>query len=207
MDRAAAWAFVALWPLVAAAIYFGTRYFPPFWGYGAGLAVYWFAVLLPLILWRGGHRRARFSVTLPSRWCLIANLLPIFGVAVTAAFAVATTSPPLWLLSVVLGAALINGTLEETFWRGTVLLDHASKADMALHLILFTGWHFALLFAAGITVTGGSIVLLAGAAGLGALWTWARVTTGSIGFVILCHVGLNIFAFTELAIKNDPQAF
>ena len=97
---------------------------------------------------------------------------------------------------------MLNGTLEEVFWRGVVLKDNATQKEQIGQIALFTSWHIALLFASGIVVTGGALALLAGAAFAGTRWTFGRMQTGSLGFGILCLVGLNIFAFTELATKN-----
>ncbi|MEJ8561489.1 CPBP family glutamic-type intramembrane protease [Yoonia sp. GPGPB17] len=124
------------------------------------------------------------------------------GVAITALFALLAHPIPLWVGGVIALGALMNGTLEEVFWRGTVLLDDATPAQQIGQLGLFTGWHVALLFATGVVVTGGAAGVLGGAAIGGALWTLARVQTGSIGFGAICHVALNLVAFTELATHN-----
>ena len=80
MDRRACFAIIAAIPVLAIAFYFSTRIMTPFWGYGAALAFYWFAVLFPLILWRGGFRKARFAVIWPGRWLAVADIIPLlFG--------------------------------------------------------------------------------------------------------------------------------
>jgi membrane protease YdiL (CAAX protease family) len=207
MDRLAAKGIIAAFPLLALAFYVGTRKLSPFWGYGMAMAFYWFAVLVPLIIWRGGFRKARCGVVLPSLPLMILNLLPIAVVAAVAILAFAQNPLPVGIIGAVLTAALINGTLEELFWRGTLLHNDATPGAQAGQLVLFTGWHVALLTASGIVLTGGPLALLGGAAAAGLLWTWARMQTGAIGFGILCHISLNIFAFTELAVKNYPKAF
>ncbi len=202
MDRSAAWGIAAAMPVLAVVFYFFTRNLPPFWGYGAGLGFYWVCVLVPLILWRGGFQRAKFRLDLPSRPLIALNALLVLGVAGAAGIALWDNPLPLWVVGVMVLGALMNGTLEEVFWRGTLLRDNASKTAQFCQIILFTAWHIALLFAAGVVVTGGAPALLGGAAFAGTLWTLARMQTGSIGFSILCHIGLNIFAFTEMAAHN-----
>ena len=202
MDRAAAIALALAIPFLALAFYVGTRALPPFWGFGAALAFYWTFVLIPLIIWRRGFHKARFDVTMPAKWLTIASIVPIVAVAGVATIAVLQDPLPLYILATVALAAVLNGTLEEVFWRGTLLQDNASRNEQIGQIMLFTGWHVALLFAAGVVVTGGPAGLLGGAAMAGVLWTLARMQTGSIGFGILCHIGLNLFAFTELASKN-----
>ncbi|WP_108813800.1 CPBP family glutamic-type intramembrane protease [Loktanella sp. Alg231-35] len=202
MDRPAAVAILAAVPILALVFYAFTRLLPPFWGYGAALAFYWICVLLPLILWRGGFARARFAVTRPSTVLTLLNIGPIIVVACVAAYALSQNILPAYVLIAVALAALTNGTLEEVFWRGTLLLDDATANEQIGQIVLFSGWHIALLFAGGVVVTGGGLALLAGAAFFGILWTLARMQTGAIGFGILCHVALNVFAFTELATQN-----
>ncbi len=203
MDRKAAIAIVAAMPLLAAAFYGFTRILPPFWGYFAALAFYWFAILVPLIMWRGGFAKIRRDVLWPSQIVAALSIVMVIGVAIAAALRLAETPLPLWIAGVMVVAALTNGTLEEYFWRGTVLQDGASRAEQGGQLLLFTGWHLALLVATGVTVTGGPALLLLGAAGGGFLWTISRMQTGSIGFGVAAHIGLNVFAFIELAALNQ----
>ena len=202
MDRPASLAVLVAIPFLAVVFYLSTRMMNPFWGYALGLAVYWFIVLMPLILWRSGFQTARFALRKPAPVFVLLNLLLIAGVAVAAVFGLYQNMLPLYVLIAVALGALLNGTLEEVFWRGVVLKDNATQKEQIGQIALFTSWHIALLFASGIVVTGGALALLAGAAFAGTLWTFGRMQTGTIGFGILCHVGLNLFAFTELATKN-----
>ena len=202
MDRNAARAILIAIPVLALAFYVFTRVLPPFWGYGAALAFYWFGVLLPLIVWRNGFQKTRFALTTPGKWLTALNLFPILVIAGVAISALSQTPLAVHVLAAVGVAAILNGTLEEVFWRGTLLQDDAGSTEQIGQIVLFTGWHIALLFAAGIVLTGGPLALFGGAALGGALWTLARMQTGAIGFCILCHIGLNLFAFTELATKN-----
>lgn len=202
MDRPAACAMLAAIPLLCAVFFVTTRIMPPLLGYLIGLAFYWFLVLMPLLIWRGGLRADRLEVIWPAPWVIAINVALIFGVAIAAVFELRTNMLPLWILGTVALAALLNGTMEELFWRGTLLRDGATVKTQALQLALFASWHIALLFSDGIVVTGGAFGLLGGAAIGGALWTYTRMQTGSAGFGALSHVGLNLFAFAGLAAQN-----
>ena len=202
MDRHAAWAIAGCIPLLAAVFFAATRVLPPFWGYFLALGVYWGCVLTPLIAWRGGFRRGRLAFRWPSAWLVAANVVVIGGVAFAATRALQEHALPLWIIAVMGCCAILNGTLEELFWRGTVLTDHATRSEQATQLALFVGWHVALLFAGGVIVTGGAAGLLGGALIGGLLWTATRMQTGTAGFGAVAHVCLNLFAFTELAARN-----
>ncbi|MEJ6404844.1 CPBP family glutamic-type intramembrane protease [Yoonia sp. 2307UL14-13] len=202
MDRPAAYAMLAAIPVLCLVFFTTTRLLPPLVGYLVGMTVYWFLVLTPLLIWRGGLRIDRLRIVWPARWLVMINVMLILGVAIAATFELRANTLSLWVPGIVTIAALLNGTLEELFWRGTLLHHDASGTDQALQLLLFVGWHIALLFSDGIVVTGGAFGLLGGAAIGGALWTYTRMLTGSAGFGALSHVGLNLFAFAGLAAQN-----
>lgn len=203
MNRPAARAILLALPFLALNFYVLTRVMPPLTGYAAGLAIYWVIVLVPLI-YRHRLHLPPLRINWPGLWIGGAGLVMVAGVAGGAALAMAEVGPALplilWLLIPL--AALANGTLEELFWRASLLQDDASRQSQFVALGLFTGWHFALLFAQGISLTGGALALLAGAAAVGGIATLARMRTRSLGYAITFHVGLNVFAFTELTLRN-----
>ena len=202
MDRKAAWAVATTFPFLAVVFYTTTRVMPPLIGYLVGLAMYWIVFLVPLIVWRGGFGRVVYTVTMPRMPLVFLNAVMIIAVGVAAAIALQSNPLSPIIFAFIFVAALLNGTLEEVFWRGTILNDDAKKSELMTQLALFTAWHIALLFADGVTVTGGAFGLLGGAFIAGVLWTWTRMQTGSVGFGIIGHVGLNLVAFTELAAQN-----
>ena len=179
-----------------------TRVLSPLLGYLAALGVYWFVVLTPLLIWHRHRLVGLIAFRWPSRWPLAQHVVLFTAVAVVGVLAVTTSPIPIWIVTLIVLAAITNGTLEEFFWRGVMLPANASFATALSVLALFVGWHIALLFAVGVTVTGGAAGLLGGAAIGGALWTWARLDTGKIGFCVASHVGLNLFAFSELCVRN-----
>jgi len=209
MDRTAAFAVVAAFPVLCVAFYISTRSTTPIVGYWMALAFYWFAVLLPLIVWRGGFRRTRFAMALPTRGVVVANGLFVAAVAGVAALSLWQHPQPALALIFVACVAVINGSLEEIFWRGTLLRDDASQRAQTVQWLLFTGWHVAILFSlmaaeghAGVVIHGGAPALLGGAAVGGLLWTLSKMQSGSVGFGLLCHVMLNVAAFTALTTDN-----
>ncbi len=205
MNRGAALGVALAIPFFCAAFFGLTRLLDPLTGYALALCLYWFCVLTPLMLWHRDGPRMR-TMARP-RWpgaALAALSAAVVALAAAAAFfALAIGAPPPLLLALALGAALVNGTLEEAFWRGTLLPapDPGPRAALAA-LGLFVGWHVAPAFASGIEVTGGPAGLLAGAAVLGALALALRLRTGGWGAPALLHVGFNLFAFVEMAARN-----
>ncbi len=200
MNRAAAISIACLVPVFAVAFYVLTRTMTPIWGYFAALGVYWVALIVLLVRYWPDYR-PNLSWRLPALWIWVAQAVMLAGVAVAAALALSAQPAALAYLPLIAVIALTNGTLEELFWRG-VLLPAPQARDAALALALFVGWHLALLAATGVHVTGGALGLLGGAFFGGLLWTMARLQTGTVGFGIVAHVLLNLFAFSELTVHN-----
>lgn len=205
MDRKAAIGAAVAIPFLAIVCWYLTSHFTPIWGYFGTLAFYWLVVLTPLMIWRGTDLR-QLQLGLPSRGLIGLVFLPVAIVAIVASMAFAANPLPLWVVGAVVLIAICNGTLEELFWRGTVQKNGATVRGIALGVALFTSWHFALLTAQNVHVTGGALGLLGGAAMGGALWAYARAKTGRSGLGALGHIGLNIFAFLELTTHNLPGA-
>jgi len=202
MDRPLTLLALVAIPLLAAVFYGLTRMLAPMTGYALGLGLYW-ALLATALAWRcdAATLRGWLVVRWPGAWvgtlCVLAPAI-LLGVGALALYEVPLAAAVLAL--VVLGAVL-NGTLEELFWRGAILPRPGLRAAIAA-VVLFTGWHLALLAAQGVTVAGGPMVLLGGAAALGIIWMAARLRSGTPGIGILSHVALNLGAFAELAARN-----
>ena len=207
MNSQAAKAIMLLMPLLAAAFYLFTRIMPPLLGYAAALAFYWCVALVPLIIWQRHKADYARRLIWPDLWVTLLMTVMLISVSVTAYIAFGASVLPLWALPIIAIIALLNGTLEEVFWRGTMLTEDAKDRDFAIVLGLFVVWHLALLFQSGVAVTGGALGLLGGAFFGGLLWTLARKQTNAIGFCIASHIALNLFAFTELASQNATQLF
>lgn len=131
---------------------------------------------------RGGRGWAAVS--------LLAGTPPLFVVFLRVAPELTSAQ---WAL--LLGLSAVNGTLEETYWRGAfaVRFPDVGRA-VVLPTIAFTSWHVALATLPGVVVDGGAPLLLGGAAGLGAVWALATWKLGTVRWAVLGHVAANVFA-------------
>ena len=202
MDRSLTRIALIAIPFLALMFYVLTRVLPPLAGYALGNILYWLG-LLTLLLSR--HDPATLRAWLRPRWPgpvifgLLVLPVAILLIATTLALREAPVAP-LILLGLALGA-LCNGTLEELFWRRAIL-PRPDRTAVILAWALFTGWHLALLTAAGVTITGGPLTLMVGAAILGAVWIASRLQTGTVGAGALSHICVNFLAYSELAARN-----
>jgi membrane protease YdiL (CAAX protease family) len=182
-----------------------TRALPPLLGYGAAFCVYWLLIGLAVLRHVPPDDRARLTTWQPpGRILATCGLVPVVLVAWIALERLEVTAMPAAMLFVIAIVALVNGTLEELFWRGA-LLPAPDREGAAVSLGLFTLWYLAPACALGITLTGGPAALILGALVLGTVWTAMRRRTGTLGASIASHVGVNIFAFTDLAARNWPH--
>lgn len=191
---------------VAAIVRFLTQVLEPLYGYALGLLIYDLLLLLPLCMKKlsvGGIRSAlKFQpIDLVAGLVL---LVPPLGIASVVIFSGVFATLPMILILAVLGIALVNGTMEELFWRHALLDDTSNKVAMVLAVVFFGAWHLALLAAKGITLEGGPPALIGGALFLGAIWMWARIRTGKPLLGIYSHIAMNFFAFSQLASQNLP---
>lgn len=110
-------------------------------------------------------------------------------------------TPSQWAL--LLGLSALNGTLEETYWRGAfaVRFPDATRA-VVIPTIAFTSWHLALASIPGVVVDGGAPMLLGGAALMGSVWAVASFRVGSIRWAVAGHVAANVFALGALIRDN-----
>ncbi len=198
-------------PALAGLFHLLTGVMAPLAGHAAALAVYWI-VLGALILWAGDPqaqgrllRPELLRHVRPPRALALAAFVPVVAVAWGAMDALGGSAMPGAALFAVAVFALVNGTLEELFWRGA-LLPAPDREGVVVAWALFTLWHLAPLAARGITVTGGPAGLLLGAGVMGAVWMALRLRTGALGAGIAAHVALDLFAFADLAARNWPAA-
>lgn len=182
-----------------------TRLLPPLAGYGLAFLLYWSALGLAILRHLAPDERARLTTWRPPGRALAAcGLVPVIVAAWVALGTLETSAMPGAMLFVIAILALVNGTLEELFWRGA-LLPRPDREGALVSLGLFTAWHVAPALAFGMAPTGGPAALILGALALGAVWTLMRLRTGTLGAAIASHVGLNIFAFADLLARNWPH--
>jgi membrane protease YdiL (CAAX protease family) len=189
-------------PVLAFAFYTLTRVFTPLWGYALGLCLYWIFLATTLALSTTATDRAELLTARPAGRLI--TTLCILPVLVLGPFAMGSLGalPSIMLVGIAV-CAILNGFLEELFWRGALVPD-PSPGTAAGAVLLFTAWHLALLAAYGIVLPGGGFGLLLGAALLGTIWMAARLYSGSVGLSALSHAAVNLFAFIMLAAENLP---
>jgi membrane protease YdiL (CAAX protease family) len=172
-----------------------TSYFGPKWGYISGFAGYWAYCLLTALLVSG------FDMTY--KWLSLLAFVPAFGVFVVSFLPNATklTLPTGLLLVIVV---LLNGSIEELYWRGLYLLEYPDNARIGFIFswLLFGAWHVSLWFSRGVVYTDGFMALVGGAYGLGLIWTWVARANGNLRAVVPAHILVNLFAFTALFVDN-----
>ena len=178
-------------------------------GYVTGFLGYWSYCLLTAWLVSGGNwnyfkslwgqqHRNKYST-----WISLAAFLPAFGVFFVSFL------PNVAKLGLSAGALLIvmvllNGFIEELYWRGLYLLEYPRDARIGFIVswLLFGAWHISLWFARGIIYKDGFLALVGGSYGLGLIWTWVARSNGNLRAVIPAHILANLFAFTALFVDN-----
>jgi membrane protease YdiL (CAAX protease family) len=188
--------------------YFLPNILGPKWGYVTGFALYWICAIL-VSLHLGGFESHNWNTLFSmkkGRAALVvsaAAFIPVFGVFFVSFlpnFSKLTVSAGLLLVLM----AVINGFVEEFFWRGMYLLEFRKSVviGMVAAPLLFAAYHIALWFIKGITYQGGFFALVGGAYIMGLLWSWVARKTGTILPVTIAHILVNIFAFTGLFVEN-----
>ena len=158
-------------------------------GYLLGMAVYWALLALALV------RCGRWSLHL--RPPGLAVTLALAGLVAAAAWTWGGTLLQLspHVLAAVIVTALLNGTLEEAFWRGALIPDPGLWAQIGACL-LFVAWHVA----PGALLAGqDALRLLLGAALIAPFMLAARLGSGTAGAGALAHALVNVLAFSALA--------
>ena len=200
---------IVLLPFTFLLFQFTTLLLGPKWGYFTGFLGYWLYCLLTAWylsgadlnclkpLWKQQHSGKYV------KWIALAAFLPALGtffVAFIPNAALLTFSTGVLLVLM----AVINGSVEELYWRGLYLLEYPNdtRIGFLFSWLLFGSWHVSLWFARGVIFTDGFLALVGGAFGLGLLWTWSARSSGNLRTVIPAHILTNLFAFTALFVDN-----
>jgi CAAX protease family protein len=184
-------------------LYLGTK-----WGYVTGFLGYWAYCLLTAWLVSGGNLNY-FKGLLNQHgnkyatWIGLAAFLPamgVFFVSFLPNLAELILSAGVLLIIMV----LLNGSIEELYWRGLYLLEYPNnpRIGFLLSWLLFGAWHISLWFARGIIYKDGFLALIGGSYGLGLIWTWVARSNKNLRAVIPAHILTNLFAFTALFVDN-----
>ena len=105
---------------------------------------------------------------------------------------------------IIIFVSIINGVIEELYWRGIYLKEFENNIFIGLFLssILFGTWHISLWYLKGIIYHGGFMSLVGGAFLMGLLWSFSSRKLKNINYCICVHILVNIFAFTGLFVEN-----
>ncbi len=200
MDRRLALIALCALPVFAGLLYWLTGVFDPLTGYAVGMVCYWL-LLAALILTTTTEPQclAWIEARAPGTLITFGCLMPVVAVAAVGMPLLDFVPVPVVLAISI--AALVNATVEEVFWRGAILPE-PSRPEAAMAVVLFSFWHVAFLTAQGVTQAGGAVGFLIGATVFGTFWMESRLKTGTLGFGILCHAGVNLFAFIIMYATN-----
>ncbi len=195
-----------LLPVTLASFYFLPQLLGKTTGYLAAFVLYWaWCVVHGLYLGKG---EIKTLYRLPPRtgihllWSVLC-FLPAIG-AFTAAFLVAQPFLGGWLYLILGAAALVNGSVEEFYWRGGYVSRFGQSKVYAFLLptLLFGLWHISVYVAYGINYQGGFWPLVGGAFFMGLLWGYTAFRQQGILVTSLAHVLTNFFAFSNLLVQN-----
>lgn len=196
-------------PVTYVWIQFTTSTFGAKWGYVTGLAGYWIYCLVTAWLVSGGsmdYFQGMWNRQHSGRhvkWISLAAFIPVLGlffVSFLPNAAQLTLSAGILLVIVV----LLNGSIEELYWRGLYLLEYPDnpRIGFLFSWLLFGAWHISLWFARGMIYKEGFPALVGGAYMLGLIWTWVARSNGNLRSVVPSHILVNLFAFTALFVDN-----
>ena len=199
-----------VFPFTLVVFRMATTILGPKWGYLFGFGVYWaYALSITWILTTKEKRYLSSILRTNSKikYRLLFNaaaLLPVPGVFFIS-FLPNASHLSLQTGILVLVVAILNGLIEEIYWRGLYLKEYGSSLliGFILSTLLFTTWHFSLWYAKGIEYQGGLLALVGGAFIMGLLWSFISRKVKSIKICIIAHIIVNIFAFTGLFVENS----
>ena len=181
----------------------------PKWGYFVGFLGYWaYCLIIAWLVSRknpdyfkamlNGQRNQKYAL-----WTGLAAFIPAFGVFFVS-FLPNVAKLSLSAGTLLIGMVLLNGLIEELYWRGLYLLEYPSdmRIGFILSWLLFGAWHISLWFARGIVYKDGFLALVGGSYMLGLIWTWVARSNGNLRAVVPAHILANLFAFTALFVDN-----
>lgn len=108
---------------------------------------------------------------------------------------------------IILGISIVNGTIEEIYWRGMYLKIFKENRYIILVVspLLFSLMHVSFLAIEGVAYRGGVSALVGGALFMGILWSYVSLKLNNLLYCIAGHMLVNILAFTGLFVENDFQ--
>jgi membrane protease YdiL (CAAX protease family) len=199
-----------LLPFVFVLFQITSRIFEPKWGFIIGFLGYWSYCLLTAWLISGSNLNYLKNMWYQKWENKNSKLIGIvLAIVVIACFFIGFV-PDVAKLTVSTGAlvlimAVLNGPIEELYWRGLYLLEYRdnTRIGFIVSVFLFGTWHFSLWFAKGMIYKEGIVPVVIVPYGLGLLWAWSARSNGNIRATVLTHILINIFAFTSLFVDNS----
>ena len=180
------------------------------WGYIIGLAGYWSYCLFTVWLLSGfewdyvrkawnGHSENKYA-----KWIFFAAFIPVIPTFFISVLYPSVSKLTLSTAALVIFTSVVNGPIEEFYWRGLYLLEYRDNKWIGFFLstLLFGAWHFAVWFAKGMHYNGGVLPLVGGAYFLGMLWMWVTRSTGNFRAAAFAHILINLFALAGLFVEN-----
>lgn len=196
MDRRLGWIALALIPPMAGLFHLLSLTRHPLTGYLIGMGVYWL-LLIAALVWRGCWP---WRIGRPALWTVL-GFAALLGLALWMGRDCLDRLSPL-VMAAVVASALLNGFLEEGFWRGALIpgLGRGDWGRALAPLGLFVLWHLAPMAGQGrIAHACNDVNMLLAAALLGVPAMGARLSSGSAGAGALGHAALNLAAFWIIA--------
>jgi membrane protease YdiL (CAAX protease family) len=199
---------IVLLPFTFALFQLTTLWLGPRWGYFTGFVGYWAYCLVTAWLLSGSdwnYFKAMWTreADKSAKWISLVAFIPVFGVFFVSFL------PNVSRLTLSTGAlltvtVLLNGAIEELYWRGLYLLEYPKDGRIGffVSLLLFAAWHVSLWFARGVIYKDGFLALVGGAFGLGLIWTWVARSNRNLRAVVPSHILVNLFALTALFVDN-----
>ncbi len=172
--------------------------------------VYWFVFCIPISLYyldgiveiKSVYICSTKLSTLQSAFIMLAFMPCIATFCVVFINILSVAPVQVFLIAVLF--AIINGVVEELFWRG-IFISLFPKNIMLGYILptfLFGLWHIALFLSKGIVYQGNFITLIGGSMCMGFLWGFIAYKSKVIKIVTIAHVVTNFFAFSGLIYEN-----
>lgn len=193
-------------PITFACFYFLPQMLGKTAGYLASFTIYWLYCLLH------GQQLKVGSMASLYKWpslkgidivLILLCFMPVIG-AFSAAFLLAFPYLSLELYLLLVVAALVNGFVEEYYWRGAFVSRYKKQFRYAFLIpaILFGLWHISVYAAYGIEYQGGFMPLVGGAFFMGLIWGYTAYRQQRILVPTIAHMLTNFFAFSNLIVEN-----
>ncbi|RDV13744.1 CPBP family intramembrane metalloprotease [Pontibacter diazotrophicus] len=193
-------------PITFASFFFLPQLLGKTAGYLASFCIYWIYCLLHGLQLKRGNLAKLYAwppLNMQNVLLLFLCFVPAVG-AFFAAFLKSYNQLNSTLFFILAAAALVNGFIEEFYWRGAFISRYKKHIGLAFVFpaVLFGLWHISVYAAYGITYQGGFLPLVGGAFFMGCLWGYTAYKQQRVLAPTLAHILTNFFAFSGLLVDN-----